>query len=333
MMKKTPYIYLALLLGLIFSCSDQTIDDGFIPADPDFNPFDTINYDKGNVPDPEIDPKSFLGIHQDIFRTKCNQPACHDGTFEPDFRTVESAYNTLVFHPVKRNYDTGPLPARVQPGEPENSMMWRRISEETPEFERMPSSGIPLSSEEMSNIKSWIEGNAKDIYGNEASQSNFQPFCYGLVAYLPNLFNFRVDTVRGGNNFNPFATLHAQEVEIYFAIYDAGFDRVPFPATDITRTKKLKLSTSIVNFEDAVELELEKVASPKVENSVFSAPYGSPVSHYYRVRINWSDLGFSKGVPVFMRLYVQDDDHNEVTEIPTTQSQIALLTYFTVIPS
>ncbi|MBK7268515.1 MAG: hypothetical protein IPI07_03030, partial [Flavobacteriales bacterium] len=28
---------------------------------------------------------------------------CHDGTFEPEFRTIASAYNSLVYHPVIAN--------------------------------------------------------------------------------------------------------------------------------------------------------------------------------------------------------------------------------------
>ena len=33
----------------------------------------------------------------------CANSGCHDGTFEPDFRTVGSSWNTLVNHPVIAN--------------------------------------------------------------------------------------------------------------------------------------------------------------------------------------------------------------------------------------
>ena len=62
--------------------------------DPIPNPYDNPLNDpppSGGGPDP-FDPSSIQGLHQNIFSTKCASAGCHDGNFEPDFRSVESSY-------------------------------------------------------------------------------------------------------------------------------------------------------------------------------------------------------------------------------------------------
>ena len=74
------WLLLIMLSGIvmIFSCKKDIVT-GY-PETP-FNPFDTITYDDGTVPQTPIDSNSFLGIHQYILSVKCAQPACHDGSF------------------------------------------------------------------------------------------------------------------------------------------------------------------------------------------------------------------------------------------------------------
>ena len=55
--------------------------------------------------------------HKNILEPKCANPACHDGTFEPDFRTIEGSYNTLVYHPVTKNDEDLTYEHRVVPGD------------------------------------------------------------------------------------------------------------------------------------------------------------------------------------------------------------------------
>ncbi|MEI7803023.1 MAG: hypothetical protein WCI97_10285, partial [Bacteroidota bacterium] len=82
-------IFFALTLTIvIFSCKKKvTTVEGTIPD----NPYDTVNYDETGIPEVPIDSNSFLGIHKYILSKKCGVPGCHDGNFEPDFRTVQSA--------------------------------------------------------------------------------------------------------------------------------------------------------------------------------------------------------------------------------------------------
>jgi hypothetical protein len=46
---------------------------------------------------------------QNAVRT-CANSGCHDGTFEPDFRTLEGSYNTLLFIRQSRTIRQEPLP-------------------------------------------------------------------------------------------------------------------------------------------------------------------------------------------------------------------------------
>src|SRR5690606_5876945 len=197
--------YLILIFGLIaliYSCGDNYKESTLDLPTPPFNPFDTIDYDETMVPHTPVDSNSFLGIHLYILSSSCNQPNCHDGTFEPDYRTVPSAYSTRVMHGVKKHFPTNPVPYRVTPGEPSQSMLYRRITEHNPpNFERMPSSGNQLPARSIELIKNWIEDGARDIYGNLPMQTSAQPTCYGLVAYLPENDDFRVDTIRGSFDF------------------------------------------------------------------------------------------------------------------------------------
>ena len=78
------------------ACSDSLITEELpLPETPD-NPFDGIDYSVNEIPSIEVDSSTFLGLHTYIFSKACNQPGCHDGTFEPEFPTVQSAYNYLV---------------------------------------------------------------------------------------------------------------------------------------------------------------------------------------------------------------------------------------------
>jgi len=56
------------------------------------NPYDKIVRNVDTVVTTEPDPASLEGIHKNIFVKTCANSGCHDGTFEPDFRTAESSF-------------------------------------------------------------------------------------------------------------------------------------------------------------------------------------------------------------------------------------------------
>ena len=71
-----------LLLGVLTFWACQTKNEDVFEEAPEvpFNPFDTVNYAPVVIPPEEIDPGSFLGIHEFILSKYCNQPGCHDGS-------------------------------------------------------------------------------------------------------------------------------------------------------------------------------------------------------------------------------------------------------------
>ena len=327
-MKKSIFLFSIIVL-IIYACSETSSEVTIEPTPPE-NPFDGIDYGEGTMPGMMPDSNTFLGLHTYIFSSSCNQPACHDGTFEPDFRTVQSAYNSLVLHPINKNYDLAidgrdPLPARVVPGDPDQSMMWHRLTmHNPPNFELMPSSGLALSPGKIALIEDWILNGAKDIYGNEPMPTSHQPFSFGVLAYLN---NFRIDTIRPGSPFNPFQTLDNQEIELWFGYLDYDLDG-NFQFGNTLTHNKVQFSTNPFDFSNAVELDLEVMATPRLVNSIFSQFDPNEFPYYQRVIFNPNDLGFSSGDLVFMRSFIKDSDHDEVTENPQDDTQVALQLYF-----
>ena len=327
-MKKFLIIFFGLAI-VAFSCTKESINETDLdpPSNP-FNPFDTIDYDETMIPQIPIDSNSFLGIHNYILSVSCNQPGCHDGSFEPDYRTIQSSYSTLVLHGVTKNFPTNPVPYRVTPGDPSQSMLYRRITEHNPpNFERMPSSGNPLPDNLIELIKNWIEDGARDIYGNLPSQTSSQPTSYGVAAFLPNNNDMRVDTIRGSNIFNPFLAPEGEELELWFLYLDVTENNDTIFGNGLSYNK-IKLSTNPFDFSNAVELDMTVPVLPNMLASAYSQPLGFTVPYYQNVTFKPEDHGFEVGDVVYMRTYVQDSDHSNPTEIPQTESQVNILTYF-----
>ncbi len=97
-------------------------------AEPD-NPFepDTTG-GGGDTSTQELSYQGLAGIQDRIFRPTCANAGCHDGTFEPDFRTLASSYATLVDHPVIKNDPADSYEYRVVPGNIEASQLYTRIT-------------------------------------------------------------------------------------------------------------------------------------------------------------------------------------------------------------
>ena len=111
-------IITALLLLLLFAFQEE---------DPPVNPFDgqVVNQDTVGIEFINPEPNSFAGIYQNILKPTCANVGCHDGTFEPDYRTMGSAYNTLVYQvPIKND---GNYTFRVEPFKPQSSVIMARL--------------------------------------------------------------------------------------------------------------------------------------------------------------------------------------------------------------
>ncbi len=170
-------ILLFLVLILCFSCKEE------------INPFEFDN-NSNSINDTTyfLEPTSFSALHHNIFSTTCANSGCHDGTFEPDFRTIESSYNSLVYQPPIKNDNNNSFNYRVDPGNSLQSVLYHRLIVDIDGI-----SGImPLESEDdwnnnkdeyIQNIKDWIDQGAKDMFGNSPLLPNDIPLGRGMVVF------------------------------------------------------------------------------------------------------------------------------------------------------
>ena len=68
------------------------------------------------------------GLQDRVFQPTCANAGCHDGTFEPDFRTLGSTHATLVNQPVIKNDSLGSFGFRVVPGDTAASQLLARLT-------------------------------------------------------------------------------------------------------------------------------------------------------------------------------------------------------------
>ena len=188
-MKKHQSILGALFL-LLALCTCKKKDTA--------NPYDSIDRTVPNYnPTPASLPEgSFAWLHANVFKPTCANSGCHDGTFEPEFRTMASAYNSLVRQPTISNDSAQSFSVRVLPGDANGSWLHERLINFVPN-----TSGImPLVTEPSSDwpakktmyiqkITDWINAGAPDMYGNPAPAANaeqheFDPHSEATLATL-----------------------------------------------------------------------------------------------------------------------------------------------------
>lgn len=303
-------LQIMLSMMLFHSCNPDT---STIVPDLPANPFDTITYNHDVVPVTPPDSATFAGIHQYILMVKCAVNGCHDGTFEPDYSTVQSAYNNLVLAPVLKNTADSSFDYRVVPFDTAGSWLWYRLTTNDATLGRMPLYDTLYPSQQ-EKISQWIMDGAPDLFGSSPSIPNHQPALYGLVAYLPDQDNFRVDTLRGGITTNPFMVTQNTNVKIWIGIYDDI--TLPFQFA----YNKVKFSTDPFDWDNALEVPLQSQIIPHIEQL-----FAADLPFYLYCTVNTS--AFELNDIVYMRAYVQDADHAVPTEIPENGSQLYIQTY------
>lgn len=290
---------LMLLTSLLVSC-DQTTEV------PD-NPFDSIVFPDPPVIAPPPDSASITGLHQYIFIQSCAVPGCHDGHFEPDFRTVQSSYNSLVFQPVIKNTVDETYEWRVFPGDASESWLYNRVTTDDQILGRMPLYDNPLSPGQLAAIKTWIEDGAKDLFGNPAIRPNTQPQITSMAAYINiNGFPVRIDTVRNGNPSNPFGTLSNRDMTVYIGVDD--------DSTTLENLEDMRIlfSDNWDDFSTASTIQMSYSASPQVVQNYYGP--GQPESFHWSATFNTGQ--FPVGEVTYMRLKVNDGAHAEDYEFP-----------------
>jgi len=293
MKKSTILLGLVTLLFGLLACKGPNTDD---PLD---NPFDNPDLQPPDEVTEVVDlsPTSIDGLHHFIFKPTCSNSGCHDGTFLPDFRTIESSYNTLLWKTPINLDSSGPYNYRVEPGNADFSMLYHRM---TVEFGNnsgiMPLAVDPDSdwpekkNEYLENIRTWINNGAPDMFGNLPQEGNLQPQLAGVVAFASGSTT-PLDRKPGKGSIKvPQGT---SSVDIWFALTDEETN-----PQDFTHNK-VKFGDNLNDFVDYPE-EDATIVSPIMEDDYF----GDPANYYHKITYNTSAL--PEGKVVFFRIYVND---------------------------
>ena len=319
---KSGIIVIVLSSFALSSCREEkTILPGEVPD----NPYDTIDYGSG-IPDDTVDAASFVGLHKYIFSTTCAVPGCHDGSFEPDFRTLESAYNTLVYHPVVKNDTGNNFQYRVVPGDAQESWLHERITTEDAVLGRMPLYDS-LSPEEIQHITAWIEEGAEDPFGNSPVLPSYYPTFFGLLVYENDTLGMRYDTMRA-DIIEPMEFPQGKMMEVWIGLADRSVDGNYQPAYDFTYNK-YKISNHLFDytFKPEMALTVEPAAQPFMGPNPVGGTEKLPYYHHFMINTSLFPLNQVQ----YFRVYVKDADHSSPTEIPSGDSPFYLLTYFSFI--
>lgn len=306
---KTLFSFFALIVMLVYSCK----------SDKPENPYEDIDRNSsggGNVLQ-SIPDTNFAWLHARIFRPTCANSGCHDGTFEPEFRTIASAYNSLVNHPVIANNPSNSFSYRVVPGNAAMSWLHERITNDVENTSGMmplyPADTTPdwiaNKSIYIQKITDWINAGAKDMYGNPAPTAggNAAPLVYGMQIFPSS--NTTTPYMREEGSSLPIGNIlvPAQTVDVWLLAYDDNALLTNFESVSI------KLSDDVSDFSGAITVPC--TLSGPITSVDFT---GNSSPFYYKATIDLS--GIAPGQTRFIRAYVDDGVQSTVTEIPNASS-------------
>ncbi|MFM9984087.1 MAG: hypothetical protein ACKVOK_02590 [Flavobacteriales bacterium] len=311
--KKVSFFAMLLLtiLGMaeLQSCKKNT--------DP-VNPYANIV-----IPPPAYNPTvddlpegSFAWLHGKIFKPTCANSGCHDGTFEPEFRSISSAYNSLVNHPVISNNPGNTFEYRVVPFNSAESWLHERLTVNVENTSGMMplefgDSDWPENNDYyIQKITDWINSGAKDMYGNPApsANANTPPLVYGMVVYPHNNtttpYTREVDSPYGIGGFEVPNDL----VDVWILPYDDNAGVNQFESIS------LKASASATDFGTFIP------GTFSLQTPIAGYDFNNePQSLYYKCTLDLSTA--TPGETWYMRCYVDDGVQTNITEIPNNSSQ------------
>lgn len=278
---------------LIVLCTQACIKESKRPK----NPFDQDKTQPPKDTSTTPDPNSIQGIHANILKPTCANSGCHDGTFEPDFRTVMSSYNTLMYRKPVKNDSAGTFSARVLPGNADMSMLWYRLT-----VDLGGNSGImPLvvdpdskwpskKAEYLNHIRTWINNGAKDPFGNPPTLPDQPPQVLGMTVLVNG-----TEASRPGR-YEPIQVPTGSNAELWICFAD-------------DKTAQLALSNAGINFSldpGNYTSGNAQLLVPAATPRIFKSVYGQNESYGFRFILNtnawkagdvtWLQLSISDGV-------------------------------------
>ena len=314
---------LVFIMILFAACKKETInpyDDTSLnpPISTDTNYFSNAN--------------PFASLQNNVFQPYCNNAGCHDGSFEPDFRTIESSYSTLVYQPVIKNNDIESFEYRVKAGDSEKSVLYARLLADnngvslfdnnsqvmpvTADIVYDPNqshSWHGVKNEYIADVKEWIDNGARDIFGNEPLEPNNKPQMRGCIAFVTGENTPLTREQPRGTIYVPSNTT---SVDFWFSV----IDDIQNPA-DLTYNK-VKLSPDLFSFAIQPEYSLQVITPPIIESGYY---INTVDNFYHKFTVNTSQ--YETGDVVFIKIYLQDNT-NPVTEIPSNGSAYAIIKHF-----
>ncbi|MEO8066455.1 MAG: hypothetical protein ABI599_02055 [Flavobacteriales bacterium] len=305
------FFIIAVPVLVLFACSKEQV-----------NPYDQLVHASPNPPAESLPQDNFAWLHQRVFRPTCANSGCHDGHFEPDYRTIASAYNSLVYAPVINNDPQESFTYRVLPGNPALSFLHERLTVFVPNTSGvMPleTIGTDWSDNQgayIAAITQWIQGGAKDMFGALPSLGNREPQVTGMLAFAP--WSTTNPFPRGTDPGVQPIEVTGNSIDLWFAFADDS------TAAESLSYNKVKVSTVLGGFALVPEQMLA------VGSTLNGPDFGNNTTTFtHKATLDLST--YAPGTMLFVRSYVNDGDHIDNTEVPNDGTTSPMLGYFTLL--
>lgn len=282
------------------------------------NPYSNVTVKKPDTTaNLQVSATSIQGLHRDLFKPTCSNSGCHDGTFEPDFRTVQSTYNTLVHIKPIKNDSAGTFQARVIPGNADASILVYRMTTDLGGNSGImpivldPKSEYPAhKAMHIQNVKTWINNGALDFNGNPPPTIDYPPQILGLTGLIGG------SPVARGGKYEPMLVSAGGNVELWFSLTD---DKV---AQNALTGMKINWSTDPSVYDKANEKSMSQGVTKNM-----TGLYGSSTAYswYY----SFSTAGLKSNDVIWFQITC-NDGVNANYQIPNANSMFFLKKYFAI---
>jgi len=287
------FLFFALIMSFVLmNCTED---------DFPINPYDGIDYGNTTLVIDTVSSTSFVKLHRDILWPSCNVMGCHDGSFEPDFRTVESSYNTLVYHTIIKNNLVEDFTYRVVPGDTALSVLHERLTNccFVNTNDRMPQDNIgnALPEADLNAVTAWILEGAKDITGAIPNEPNNLPNVKYFLVMNATYDSIYSENRIGGLFYNPFLMPNNEQVNFIFRVND-----------DQTLAKDMLLNqlSSSEYLDDFSNAIMASAITFEQTNKVWLLSFDTTI--------------LQSGKTYFMRYTINDGDNPTNTTYPNNQT-------------